>query len=197
MAAPLRRAWRQAPLTRASDSDRDRALGALRDHFADGRLAQDSFVARVDAMLHAPRHGELAGLLADLPERRARITALLLAARAGAGRAADAAVLRARALRQHLVRSGNAQPLRLVLPPAAGKYTIGRDLGCDLVLADRTVSRRHADLRPAPGGWLLTDLSSTNGTWVNGWRVSDSVPLRPGDLVSFGTLTLRVAESAR
>ena len=44
------------------------------------------------------------------------------------------------------------------------RFTIGRDSGCDMVLPDPTVSRWHAGLRREPGGWLLDDLGSTNGT---------------------------------
>jgi len=51
-----------------------------------------------------------------------------------------------------------------------------------------TVSRRHAALERTPGGWLLSDLESTNGTRVNGWRVRGKVAVRAGDLISFGTL---------
>ena len=65
-------------------------------------------------------------------------------------------------------------------------FSIGRDASCDLAIADMTVSRFHARLERAPDGWLLTDLSSTNGTRVNGWLVRDQVPVRAGDLVSFG-----------
>ncbi len=49
-----------------------------------------------------------------------------------------------------------------------------------------TVSRRHATLERTADGWLLTDLESTNGTRVNGWRVRGKVSVTPGDLVSFG-----------
>ena len=48
---------------------------------------------------------------------------------------------------------------------------IGRSPRCDLVLDDPTVSRRHAELVPSDGGWIVSDLSSTNGTRVNGWRI--------------------------
>jgi pSer/pThr/pTyr-binding forkhead associated (FHA) protein len=48
---------------------------------------------------------------------------------------------------------------------------IGRSPRCDLVLDDPTVSRRHAELVPADDGWIVSDLSSTNGTRVNGWRI--------------------------
>jgi pSer/pThr/pTyr-binding forkhead associated (FHA) protein len=43
---------------------------------------------------------------------------------------------------------------------------IGRGSGCDVVLADDSVSRRHAELRLEPEGWTLVDLQSSNGTFV-------------------------------
>ncbi len=47
------------------------------------------------------------------------------------------------------------------------------------------------------GGWLLTDTGSTNGTRLNGWRVTEPVPLRAGDRVMFGALTMVVTERTR
>ena len=49
-----------------------------------------------------------------------------------------------------------------------------------------TVSRIHARLERTPEGWVLKDLSSTNGTRVNGWRVRGQVTVRAGDVVRFG-----------
>jgi pSer/pThr/pTyr-binding forkhead associated (FHA) protein len=72
------------------------------------------------------------------------------------------------------------------MPP---HFTIGRELACDLTLSDLTVSRWHASLSPADGGWLLADLGSTNGTRLNGWRVTGPMQVRPGDMVSFGAVT--------
>ena len=78
-------------------------------------------------------------------------------------------------------------PVPLQFPRGAGSFfSIGRDASCDLAIADMTVSRMHARLERTPDGWLLTDLASTNGTRVNGWRVRDQVAVRAGDLVSFG-----------
>jgi pSer/pThr/pTyr-binding forkhead associated (FHA) protein len=65
---------------------------------------------------------------------------------------------------------------------------IGRADSCNLVIDSPTVSRRHAELRLYNGDWLLSDLGSANGTWVNGWRV-DQVVLRPGDEVRLGEFT--------
>ena len=84
---------------------------------------------------------------------------------------------------------GRGQPYSLQFPRAAGdRFTIGRDASCDLAISDMTVSRQHAQLERTPEGWLLSDLESTNGTRVNGWRVRGQVPVRAGDLVSFGNL---------
>jgi hypothetical protein len=80
-------------------------------------------------------------------------------------------------------------PLALQFPRGSGdQFSIGRDASCDLAIADVTVSRRHAQLERTTDGWLITDLESTNGTRVNGWRVRGKVPVRAGDLVSFGNL---------
>ena len=49
---------------------------------------------------------------------------------------------------------------------AARVILVGRGADCDLVLADDTVSRRHAELRLEPDGWTLVDLASSNGTFV-------------------------------
>jgi pSer/pThr/pTyr-binding forkhead associated (FHA) protein len=59
-----------------------------------------------------------------------------------------------------------------------------------------TVSRSHAGLRREAGRWLLTDAGSTNGTRINGWRVTAPVPLRAGDKITFGSMTMVVTEHA-
>jgi hypothetical protein len=81
------------------------------------------------------------------------------------------------------------QPLPLQFPRGAGgQFSIGRDASCDLVIADMSVSRRHAILDRIQDGWLLTDLESTNGTRVNGWRIYGPVPVHAGDHVCFGNI---------
>jgi hypothetical protein len=89
-------------------------------------------------------------------------------------------------------------PLSLQFPRGADKeFSIGRDASCDLAIADMTVSRRHATLERTSDGWLLSDLESTNGTRVNGWRVRGKVVVRPGDLICFGNLVAIFARDDR
>jgi Domain of unknown function (DUF1707)/FHA domain len=86
-------------------------------------------------------------------------------------------------------------PAPLVFPPGSGTiFSIGRTHDCDLRIADMSVSRLHAQLVRAQDGWLLSDLGSHNGTRVNGWRVRGPVPVRPGDLVQFGSATFIVQD---
>jgi pSer/pThr/pTyr-binding forkhead associated (FHA) protein len=84
--------------------------------------------------------------------------------------------------------AGDGPPGALIFPPGAARwYTIGREPDCDLLIGDLTVSRKHARLERAAEGWLLTDLGSTNGTRLNGWRIREPVRLRAGDRVAFGS----------
>jgi hypothetical protein len=66
---------------------------------------------------------------------------------------------------------------------------IGRDQQNDLVLDDRRVSRKHAEVRLRLGRYTLYDLQSTNGTYVNGRRVAERV-LDDGDKISIGGLEI-------
>lgn len=63
--------------------------------------------------------------------------------------------------------------------------TAGREPDSDLFLDDVTVSRRHAELRRMSSGWLLRDVGSLNGTYVNRRRIEET-PLAAGDEVQIG-----------
>ncbi|NIS82380.1 MAG: FHA domain-containing protein [Anaerolineales bacterium] len=68
---------------------------------------------------------------------------------------------------------------------------VGRDVTNEVVLGDAEVSRQHARLTRTPGGYVLEDLGSTNGTFVNGERLMAPRVLNPGDLVGMGeTVTM-------
>src|SRR3990170_1522533 len=61
---------------------------------------------------------------------------------------------------------------------------LGREPTCDVVVADRQISRFHARITPTPEGVILEDLGSKNGTHLNGAPLSAPVVLQDGDLVS-------------
>jgi len=66
-----------------------------------------------------------------------------------------------------------------------GLFTVGRLPDCSLILSDENVSRHHAVIQRAPGGWTLTDHGSTNGTTVNGTPINEA-QLQSGDHIVFG-----------
>ena len=67
---------------------------------------------------------------------------------------------------------------------------IGRSRECDVVLSDQNVSRKHAEVRPSGGKWIVKDLGSTNGVKVNGRRITGPQSLKPGDTIELGTSTI-------
>ena len=74
-------------------------------------------------------------------------------------------------------------------------YMIGRAPGSDIELTEDSISSRHARLEKTAGGWRLTDLQSTNGTFVNDRRI-DSVELKSGDRVLFGDVRVRFTQDS-
>jgi len=78
-------------------------------------------------------------------------------------------------------QTGPASGLRWVL--SQPEVVIGRDAGCDIIINDRQVSRRHALLRKVDGGFELEDLKSKNGTHINGLPLSGPTRLQDGDLI--------------
>jgi hypothetical protein len=183
--------------TRASDAERDAVVARLTEGFAAGRLSHDTFMYRMSAVLKTRHRADLPALHADLPatpQEPGRAAALLGRLRAAWPRPPRRT---APSRPAHPVPSRIPPPVPLAFPRGAGdSFTIGRSAECDLAIADMTVSRVHATLERTADGWLLTDLSSTNGTRVNGWRARGRVPVTAGDVVSFGNAqySLRAAD---
>lgn len=98
------------------------------------------------------------------------------------------------------------EPRELVVVegPAAGSsvliakrpITVGRASICDLALADDFISSRHLRISVQANGYVVEDLGSTNGTWVEGERLLDPVLIKPGVRIKMGrnTLTIRKVE---
>jgi probable phosphomutase (TIGR03848 family) len=216
-------AQQPVPGLRASDAERDQVVAKLKDEFVAGRLSHDTFLHRVNVVFESRQQADLPPLVADLPAPPASGGRSLAGWLRGTwSRVADAAARPARASGagqppnggprtmtpdRRPVRSmttgmaaapNRGQPFSLQFPRGGGdQFSIGRDASCDLAIADMTVSRLHAQLDRTPDGWQLTDLESTNGTRVNGWRVRGRVPVRVGDLVSFGSLEVVFSASLR
>jgi pSer/pThr/pTyr-binding forkhead associated (FHA) protein len=87
-----------------------------------------------------------------------------------------------------LVRSGALKGRRL--PVKVPIVNIGRADFNDVVIADASVSTSHAKLQRRDDVWVLTDLGSTNGTFVEGERLSGEVALGPGTTVKFGEVAV-------
>jgi DNA-binding winged helix-turn-helix (wHTH) protein len=73
-----------------------------------------------------------------------------------------------------------------------GEHLAGRDAECSIVIDAGSVSRRHARITVVAGAATIEDLDSTNGTHVNGTRISGCTPLAPGDALSLGSEALQV-----
>jgi phage tail-like protein len=88
-----------------------------------------------------------------------------------------------------LRRKSDQRTRRTISKPV---YTIGRELGNDLVLPDPAISRRHARILCSPEGCRIEDLGSQNGTFLNEERLPphEPRPLIPGDLVRIGEYSL-------
>jgi hypothetical protein len=184
---------------RVSDADREHAVDELRSEFVEGRLSHETFVYRMQTALDARNRGQLARLFTDLPPRQGRLLARIrtgwrrVRVRGEPGQL-DRDEDRATRYRGPVPEPG-AGPAPLFFPLGRGdRYTIGRTRDCDLCLADLSVSRRHAELVRGADGWLLNDLGSHNGTRLNGWLVRETVPVRAGDRLEFGSAIFLLAE---
>jgi pSer/pThr/pTyr-binding forkhead associated (FHA) protein len=78
---------------------------------------------------------------------------------------------------------------RVMVGPAP--VVVGRQDGCDLVLPDDEASRRHAQVTVTAGGCQITDLGSTNGTYLNGRRLDAPALLVDGDRIEIGHSLVR------
>ena len=79
---------------------------------------------------------------------------------------------------------------RTPLPLVRDEYSIGRGEENTVRLTERNISRRHATLRQEPSGWVITDTSSRNGSYVNGVRLVGEHTVSEGDIVQVGDYRL-------
>jgi hypothetical protein len=109
-------------------------------------------------------------------------------ARAGASRPAPRPSARLVVLRPG--ESGLAQGTQFAL---AGLMVVGRDPGAGIIIGDSSVSTRHATIERVDGHWHVTDLGSTNGTFVDGKPVgSQGATARPNSRLTVGNVVLEL-----
>jgi pSer/pThr/pTyr-binding forkhead associated (FHA) protein len=77
--------------------------------------------------------------------------------------------------------------------PMAAQLTVGRSANCQITIDDTFVSQVHARISQRDASVTVEDLGSTNGTFVNGNRLSAPVSMRIGDRVQFGNTVLELA----
>lgn len=138
------------------EASRKRIARTLSAAYGDGLLSDDTFVDRLEQLLHArlvfPRR--LVGDLSLRPSSRGIRGRLRDAANAAIKRIAS------------IVHARSDEDSTLLALDWTGKQeelVIGRDDACDVVLEDLSVSRRHAQLHFRAGSWIVQDLDSTNG----------------------------------
>jgi pSer/pThr/pTyr-binding forkhead associated (FHA) protein len=78
----------------------------------------------------------------------------------------------------------------MVCPLDRRESVVGRQPDCDIRIDNLGISRRHAKLRQTPEGWMVEDMNSSNGTFVNGRHISLEQALADGDKISVGKYVL-------
>jgi hypothetical protein len=159
---------------RPSAADRERVAIVLRRACLDERLSVQTFSARLEIVYAATTRAELDRLLNDIPAP----TIL--------GRAVLNLIAWTSRWSNHLSTAWRLPRTPRMILPLRDCVVIGRSPLSDFVVADQTVSARHAVLTYTDGNWALTDAGSRNGTYINGWRVVDQILVRPGDELMLG-----------
>lgn len=156
---------------------REQLAEALNAAYGAGLLSENTLFYRLDVLLSS-RLIDPVRLVGDLTRRVPR--------RGPAADVRQAITTALGRLRTAVLRPEAEGSVLLALDWTGGpELLVGRHSRCDVRLPHPSVSRRHARLSFRDGSWVLRDLESKNGTWVNGVRVGRCA-LQPGDLVHVG-----------
>jgi hypothetical protein len=114
-------------------------------------------------------------------------------ARPASARAAASPSVRRPARRQPaelVVHSPGTAPR--VVPLDSTEIRLGRSDECTVTLQDTYVSEQHARIYPDGSNWLVADMGSTNGTYLNRSKLTGPTPIQPGDQVAIGKTVVEV-----
>ncbi len=154
------------------------AIGVLRRDILGTRMVRRGGRNRTSAQRPPPSKAAVVGQPGPPP--RAHTSSAAAGADVAIAPAAPAPSRSARLL----ITDGALRGRTLTLGTSAA--LLGRSPSCTLVLDDDYASNRHARIFPQHGGWWVEDLGSTNGTYVDGERISAPVELTPGRQVRIG-----------
>ncbi|HEY1523631.1 MAG TPA: DUF3662 and FHA domain-containing protein [Solirubrobacteraceae bacterium] len=149
-------------------------------------MARPAIVFETDARLGLGEFGIQAGTVRPAEDEPAAADSGRTMVYSTAGRLAEPLEERARSREQTALLLLDGR--RLVVGPAG--VTLGRSRECDIVLQDPNVSRKHAEVRPRGGSWVVQDLGSTNGSRLNGRSIQGSEVVKPGDQIEVGSTRL-------
>ena len=91
-----------------------------------------------------------------------------------------------------IIKTGKQRGKIIPLPDC--DIVIGRDADCRIRLEANAIGRRHCFLKNSPNGWLIEDLGSGNGTFLNGERIEKELLLKSGDIFSIGPVEFQFVE---
>jgi pSer/pThr/pTyr-binding forkhead associated (FHA) protein len=91
-----------------------------------------------------------------------------------------------------IIKTGKQRKKTIQLPDS--DIVIGRDENCRIRLKTDGISQRHCLLKNTPNGWLIEDLDSKSGTFLNGERIEKELLLQSGDIFSIGPVELQFVE---
>ncbi len=175
---------RDTPRVSTFGPARQRLAGVLNSAFAEGLLSEQTHSYRLGLLFGSPLIDQRR-IVGDLTLRSAHSRPAEVVADAWA------ALVSSVRTASGLNRSSPA-PLLLALDHAEGeRLLLGRHPTCDVVVADPSVSRRHAQLTFRDGVWVIQDLASKNGTAVNGDRVGRTT-LHAGDIIALGNQPIQI-----
>ena len=175
---------RDTCIVSALGRSRQRLAEVLNSAFAEGLLSEQTHSYRL-GLLFAPRLIDPQRLIGDLTLRRFGSRPMAVVRDSWSALAASVRTVTG-------FSGSRVVPLLLALDAAErDRLLVGRHPACDVVVADPTVSRRHAQLTLRGGVWVLQDLASKNGTSVNGKRVG-RVTLHAGDVISLGNQAIQI-----